>query len=246
MPKALIAEDEPLLRRQLRDTLAALWPELTVVAECEDGIQALHGIEQHAPDIVFLDIRMPGLTGLEVARQVASRCHVVFITAYDEHAVAAFESGAVDYVLKPVQPARLSTTVARLKQRLLTPPPDLQNLLARLAQAPAKGHLSWVQATSGNKLRVITVDEVLCFQADAKYTRVLTRGAEALIRKPIKELVEELDPAQFWQIHRSTIINIRSIDVVHRHDDGRMDVLLAGCNDRFPVSQTYQHRFRQM
>jgi DNA-binding LytR/AlgR family response regulator len=246
MTAALIAEDEPLLRRQLRSTLAALWPQLEIVAECEDGVEALHAFEQHAPQVAFLDIRMPGLSGLDVARQLSGRCHVVFITAYDEHAVAAFESGAVDYVLKPVDTARLATTIARLKARLAAPPPDLQNLLKQLALAPAKGHLTWIQATVGNKLRLITVDEIACFQADAKYTRVLTRDAEALIRKPIKELAQELDPAIFWQIHRGTIINIRSIDVVQRHDDGRMDVTLAGRLERLTVSQTYQHQFRQM
>ncbi|MEO6749983.1 MAG: LytTR family DNA-binding domain-containing protein [Casimicrobiaceae bacterium] len=246
MPDALIAEDEPLLRRQLRDTLALLWPQLSIVAECEDGIEALHAVEQHAPQVAFLDIRMPGLSGLEVARQVSGRCHVVFITAFDEHAVAAFESGAVDYVLKPVEAARLATTVARLKERLHTPPPDLRHLLAQLARTPAKGYLNWVQATVGTKLRLITIDEVICFQADAKYTRVLTRDTEALIRKPIKELAQELDPAVFWQVHRGTIVNIRCIDVVQRHDDGRMDVVLAGRSERFAVSQTYQHQFRQM
>jgi DNA-binding LytR/AlgR family response regulator len=246
MSTALIAEDEPLLRRQLREALVTLWPELVIVAECEDGVQALDAVARHSPDVAFLDIRMPGLTGLDVARQIRGRCHVVFITAYDEHAIAAFESGAVDYVLKPVQPARLATTIERLKLRLLAPPSDLQHLLARLVPAAAKGYLNWVQATTGNKLRLITVDEILAFQADAKYTNVLTRDGDALIRKPIKELAEELDPALFWQVHRSTIINIRSIDVVQRHDDGRMDVLLAGRKERLAVSRTYQHRFRQM
>ncbi|MEO8848774.1 MAG: LytTR family DNA-binding domain-containing protein [Casimicrobiaceae bacterium] len=246
MAVALIAEDEPLLRRQLREALASLWPELSIVAECEDGVATLHACELHSPQIVFLDIRMPGMSGIDVARQVGSRCHVVFITAYDEHAVAAFEAGAVDYVMKPAEPARLATTVARLKERMLTPPRDLQHLLARLAQARMPGYLNWVQATVGNKLRLITVDEILCFQADAKYTRVLTRGPEALIRKPIKELVQELDPQVFWQIHRGTIVNIRTIDVVQRHDDGRMDVVLAGRDERFAVSQAYHHQFRQM
>jgi|SRR5579862_1029099 len=246
MPVALIAEDEPLLRKQLREMLAVLWPEINVAHEAEDGIAALAAIERHAPDVAFLDIRMPGISGLDVARQCGSRSHIVFITAYDEHAVAAFESGAIDYVLKPVDASRLATTISRLKQRLSLAPPDLNRLLLRLAQAPTKSHLNWVQAATGNKLRLITVDEVVCFQADAKYTKVLTRDAEALIRKPIKDLAEELDPEQFWQIHRSTIVNIRCIDVVQRHDDGRVDVTLAGRKERFAVSQTYQHRFRQM
>ena len=246
MASALIAEDEPLSRDELRGALARLWPDLAIVAECEDGIAALHAFEQHLPPIAFLDIRMPGLSGLDVARQIAGRCHVVFVTAWDEHAIAAFESGAVDYALKPIAPARLATTVARLRERLQSPPRDLQHLLNRLAQVPAKGYLNWVQATVGNKLRLITVDEILCFQADAKYTRVVTRDAEALIRKPIKELAQALDPESFWQIHRATIVNLRSIDLVQRHDDGRMEVLLAGRDERFPVSQPFQHQFRQM
>jgi DNA-binding LytR/AlgR family response regulator len=245
MPTALIAEDEPLLRRQLRETLAALWPDLVIAGEAEDGVQALAGIERHAPDVVFLDIRMPGVSGLDVARHASGRCHVVFITAYDEHAVDAFESGAVDYVVKPVRAERLATTVERLKQRLASPAPDLRHVLARLAREHPPQYLQWVQASSGNKLRLITVDEIVCFQSDAKYTKVLTHSSEALIRKPIKELVGELDPAQFWQIHRGTIVSLKAIDVVQRHDDGRMDVLLHGRTERFSISQPYQHRFRQ-
>ncbi len=246
MPTAVIAEDEPLLRQELRRLLAALWPELVIIEEAGDGIQAMTAIERHAPDVAFLDIRMPGLSGLDVARHIGARAHVVFVTAFDEHAIAAFESGAVDYVLKPLEAARLATTINRLKARVSSAPPDLGRLLSRLAQAPAKGPLNWVQASAGNKLRLITVDEIVCFQADSKYTRVLMRDSEAVIRKPIKELADELDPDQFWQIHRSTIVNIRCIDVVQRHEDGRMDVALAGRAERFPVSQTYQHRFRQM
>lgn len=246
MPIAIIAEDEPLLREQLRQHLGALWPELTIADEVEDGIQALASLERHAPEILFLDVRMPGLSGLDVARQAGGRCHVVFVTAYDEHAIAAFESGAVDYVLKPIQPARLATTIARLKQRLLAPPADLQSLLGRLASGKPKEFLRWIQASSGNKLRFITVDEVIAFQADAKYTMVLTRDYEALIKKPIKELAEELDPAQFWQVHRSTIISTKAIEFVHRGDDGRMDVQLAGRKERFTVSKSYYHLFKQM
>jgi len=246
MPTALIAEDEPMLRAQLKARLADAWPELSIVAEATNGDEAVALACQHRPDIAFLDIRMPGMTGLDVARQIGARAHVVFVTAFDEHAIAAFESGAVDYVLKPLEAARLATTINRLKQRVSTAPPDLGRLLSRLSQAPAKGPLNWVQASAGNKLRLITVDEIVCFQADSKYTRVLMRDSEAVIRKPIKELADELDPDQFWQIHRSTIVNIRCIDVVQRHEDGRMDVALAGRAERFPVSQTYHYRFRQM
>ena len=246
MPTAIIAEDEPNLRQQLRDTLKAFWPELSIVDEAEDGVQALACMERHAPDILFLDIRMPGLSGIDVARHAGNRCHVVFVTAHDEHAIAAFESGAVDYVLKPIRPERLATTVARLKERLLSPPADLRQLLGQLNQRTPAEYLRWIQASSGSKLRFITIDEIVYFQSDAKYTKVLTRDYEALIRKPIKELAEELDPAQFWQIHRSAIINTRCIEFVHRHDDGRMEVQLADRKERLAVSQTYQHLFRQM
>jgi DNA-binding LytR/AlgR family response regulator len=200
---------------------------------------------------MFLDIQMPGATGLEVARQASGRCHVVFVTAYDQHAVAAFDQGAVDYVLKPVSAARLFTAVSRLKQRLGTPPARLEATLAALPTAggvavPARQFLRWINASVGQNLKLITVDEVSYFQADNKYTRVVTGEGEALIRKPLKELVEELDPEQFWQIHRSTLVNATSIASVTRDFRGRMLVKLKARPESLLVSDSYTHRFRQM
>ena len=246
MPSALIAEDEPLLRAQLRDALASVWPELHIIAETDDGLAAARALAQARPDVLFLDIRMPGMSGLDLARQCSQRAHVVFVTAYDDYAIEAFEQGAVDYVLKPLQPARLLVTVERLKERLASPPRDLSGLIASLAQRKDGGHLRWIQASAGNQLRFITVDEVICFQADSKYTRVATAQLEAYIRKPIRELALALDPTQFWQVHRSSIINIAHIDRVLRGRNGAVEVRMRGRGDALPVSQPYQHLFRQM
>ncbi len=246
-PTAIVAEDETTLRSQLVEQLGQIWPELHIVAEAADGIAALRLLAAHRPDIVFLDIQMPGATGLEVARQVNGRSRVVFVTAYDEHAVAAFEQGAIDYVLKPVSPARLFTTVSRLKERLGSPPVRIDGVLTSLAQttAPAS-YLRWINASVGQNLRLITVDEVVFFQADNKYTRVVTADGEALIRKPLKELVDELDPNQFWQIHRSTVVSVASVAGITRDFRGRMLVKLKARNETLPVSDSYTHLFRQM
>jgi DNA-binding LytR/AlgR family response regulator len=214
-PRAIIAEDEPLLREELAELLASLWPELEIVARAGDGIEALHALETLAPDVLFLDIQMPGLTGLQVARQASGRCHVVFVTAYDQHTLAAFEQGAADYVLKPANTPRLATTVARLKERIGRQAPSLEGLLRELG-AGRRGFLRWINASHGQAVRVITVDDVCYFQADSKYTRVVTAAEESLIRKPIKELCDELDPACFWQIHRSTIVNVHAVAGVVR------------------------------
>ena len=246
-PTAIVAEDEATLRGQLVEQLGQLWPELHIVAEAADGISALRLMDEHRPDILFLDIQMPGATGLEVARQVNGRSRVVFVTAYDEHAVAAFEHGAIDYVLKPISPARLFTTVTRLKERLGSPAPRVDHLLPALAPAgAAKSYLRWINASVGQNLRLITVDEIVYFQADNKYTRVVTADGEALIRKPLKELVDELDPNQFWQIHRSTMVNVASVAGVTRDFRGRMLLKLKGRSDTLPVSDSYTHLFRQM
>jgi DNA-binding LytR/AlgR family response regulator len=251
-PTAIIAEDEATLRGQLVEQLGQLWPELAIVGEAADGVQALRLLEEHRPDVMFLDIQMPGATGLEVARQASGRCHVVFVTAYDQHAVAAFDQGAVDYVLKPVSAARLFTAVSRLKQRLGTPPARLDATLNGLAgagaptSAAARQYLRWINASVGQNVKLITVDEVSYFQADNKYTRVVTAEGEALIRKPLKELVEELDPNQFWQIHRSTLVNAISIAGVTRDFRGRMLVKLKSRPETLLVSDSYTHRFRQM
>ena len=243
--RAILAEDEPLLREELVELLARLWPELEIVAQAADGIAALQALARHAPDILFLDINMPGMSGIEVARQASGRCHVVFVTAYDQHALTAFEQGAADYLLKPVQPARLATTVARLKERIGRPPAVLEGLLRELG-ARERGYLRWINASQGQTVRVITVDDVCYFQAEAKYTRVVTAEGESLIRKPIKELTQELDPAAFWQIHRSTIVNVHAIAGVVRDLRGRMQVRLKRREELLAVSDGYTALFRQM
>ena len=244
MPTCIICEDEVLLREQLKETLAQTWPELVIVGEGDDGVTGARMIDDLKPDIAFLDIRMPGMSGIEVARHAAGRCHVVFITAYDEYAISAFEHGAVDYVLKPVEPPRFLATVARLKSRLTAPPADLRNLISQLTAKP-EGKLRWLQASIGNTIKFITVDEVFYFQSDAKYTRVITALGESLIRKPLKELLDELNSETFWQIHRGTIINVARVASIQRDGEGGMTVMLKDCADKLAVSQTWQHRFRQ-
>ena len=244
---AVVAEDEALLRAQLIEQLGSLWPELHVIGEAGDGVQALRLLDELKPDILFLDIEMPGATGLEVARQASGKSRIVFVTAYDQHAVAAFEAGAIDYVLKPISPARLFTTVGRLRERLSSPPQRLDAVLPQLGEITGQRKtLRWINASVGQNLKLITVDEVVYFQADNKYTRVVTAEGEALIRKSLKELVEELDPQQFWQIHRSTLVNAASIAGVTRDFRGRMLVKLKKRDDTLLVSDTYTHLFRQM
>jgi DNA-binding LytR/AlgR family response regulator len=250
-PRALIADDERLMREQLRGRLAVAWPELQVIAEARNGAEALALFDQERPELAFLDIRMPAPNGLEVARKIADRCHVVFVTAYEAHAVEAFERGAVDYLLKPVDRDRLAVTVTRLKQRLNAPPADLGRLAALLAnisleENSAPAPLRWIQATVGNQLRIIAIDEVLFFQATDKYTRVVLRNGEALIRKPLKEIIEETDPEQFWQIHRSTIVNIHAVANVTRDIQGRPIVSLKDHPERLEVSRAYAHLFKSL
>ncbi len=243
--RAILAEDEPLLREELAELLGQLWPELAIVAETADGIATLQALEKHGPDILFLDINMPGMSGLEVARQASGRCHIVFVTAYDQHTLAAFEQGAADYLLKPVTTARLATTVMRLKERVGRPAPALEGLLRELGGGQ-RGYLRWINASQGQTVRVITVDDVCYFQADSKYTRVVTPEGESLIRKPIKELSQELDPASFWQIHRSTIVNVHAIAGVVRDLRGRTQVRLKRREELLAVSDAYTQLFRQM
>jgi len=256
MPRAIIADDERLMREQLRTRLVDVWPELEIVAEAKNGEEAVAAVREHAPDLAFLDIRMPGMTGIEAARAIGDACHIVFITAYNEYAVDAFEHGAVDYVLKPAERERLEVTVARLKKRLGQRPSDLGELLAKLsarldaAESPgaakASGRLQWIQASVGQQLKLIPVADILFFTSDEKYTRVQTETFEALIRKPIKELVEELDPEKFWQIHRSTIVNADAIAGVTRDFRGRQLVQVRGRPDKLEVSRNYTHLFKQM
>jgi DNA-binding LytR/AlgR family response regulator len=254
MPRAIIADDERLMREQLRARLTEVWPELEIIAEAKNGEEAVAAVRERSPDLAFLDIRMPGMTGIEAARAIGGACHVVFITAYNEYAVDAFEQGAVDYVLKPAERDRLEVTVARLKQRLGQRPSDLRDLLTRLAArldggAPASSgaeRLQWIQASVGQQIKLIPVADILFFTSDEKYTRVQTETLEALIRKPIKELVEELDPAKFWQIHRSTIVNVDAIAGVTRDFRGRQLVQIKGRADKLEVSRNYTHLFKQM
>jgi len=247
-PTAVIAEDEPVLRAQLEALLRTVWPELAVAACAEDGFQALRALELHDPDVLFLDIQMPGLTGLEVARRASRRHHVVFLTAYDEYAVAAFDEGAVDYVMKPVSAGRLATACERVRDRLSSTPSNLDGLLDALARraAPAAAYLRWVNASVGADVKLITVDEVCYFQSDAKYTRVVTVDGESVIRKSLKELLGELDPAQFWQIHRSTIVNVSNISGISRELSGKLVVKLKNRDETLQVSQQFAQRFRQM
>jgi DNA-binding LytR/AlgR family response regulator len=246
---AVLVEDESVLRDELRDALAALWPELLIAGEARDGIEALQLLEKLAPDVLFLDMQMPGLSGLDVARHAQGRCRVVFVTAYDTYAVAAFETGALDYVLKPIDPARLARTVDRLKRELAgsTVPSALEPPLQRLSSGmEPRSYLKWINASSGQTLRVITTDEVEYFQADTKYTRVVTADGEYLVRMSLRQLLDQLDPERFWQVHRSTIVNAGAIAMVTRDFRGHVHLSLKNRPERLPVSEAYHHRFRQM
>jgi len=251
--RAVIADDEPLMREQLRARLAEAWPELEIAAEARNGAEAVERVAAERPDVVFLDIRMPGMTGIEAAREIATLEHlpeIVFVTAYDQYAVSAFEQGAIDYVLKPAERERLALTVQRIRKRLTersTTPALLQETLARLAaKLEPPSRLRWIQASVGQQIHMIPVDEVLFFVSDEKYTRVQTAQQEALIRKPIKELMAELDPAQFWQIHRSTLVNARAVAGITRDERGRQLVSIKGRPEKLEVSRSYAHLFKGM
>ena len=249
--RAIIADDERLMREQLRLRLAEAWPDLQIAGEAKNGEEAVQMVSELRPDLAFLDIQMPGRTGIQAARDIGAACHVVFVTAFSEFAVEAFEEGAVDYVLKPAEIERLARTVARLKERLGGPPRDLDGLLDEIGKrlqlgGPRPVHLQWIQASMGQQLRLIPVAEVLFFTSDEKYTRVQTESYEALIRKPIKELVEQLDPEQFWQIHRATIVNIRKVSGVVRDFRGRQLVQFHNFQEKQEISRNYTHLFKQM
>jgi DNA-binding LytR/AlgR family response regulator len=275
MPRAMIADDERLMREQLRARLREVWPELEIVTEAKNGQEAVALTAQLHPDVVFLDIRMPVLTGVDAARQIAQLatydeasgwpgCEIVFITAYDQYAVQAFEQGVVDYVLKPADPDRLRLTVQRIQQRMAerasaagksaqalmsTHSPDMQQLLQRLADQINPGRapkLQWIQATVRQTIQMIPVADVLFFISDEKYTRVQTATQEALIRTPIKELVEQIDMTLFWQIHRSTLVNIKAIAGVSRDERGRQLVSVRGHGEKLEVSRSYAGLFRGM
>lgn len=247
MTTALIAEDEPLLADEIREELARLWPELTVCAQVQDGIAALTTIERDRPDVLFLDVQMPGLSGLEVARLSGGHAHVVFITAFDHYAVQAFDEGAIDYVLKPLDPARLARAVQRVKARLGRSPADVSRLVERLRGAPPRDDaLRWITVLNGQEIRLITIDDVICFEADNKYVVVVTAEAESLITTPLKALLAGLDPTVFWQIHRGTIVNVNAIETVRRLPGGRLEVELKKVTRKLAVSDRFAHLFRQM
>jgi DNA-binding LytR/AlgR family response regulator len=244
---AVIAEDEPVLREQLQALLGALWPRLHVAAAASNGIEALAMYDLHRPQVMFLDIQMPGLNGLQVARQLADRCHVVFLTAYDAYAVAAFEQGAVDYVLKPYDQARLGAALRRVQERLGSAPPPLADLLRDMAAAARpKPYLTWIKASRGSDVDLIMVGDVCYFRSDTKYTSVFTETREALIRASIKELVADLDPSRFWQIHRSTIVNVEAISSVSRTMTGGTVLKLKARPERLTVSEAHRRLFKHM
>ncbi|MBV8604669.1 MAG: response regulator transcription factor [Pelomonas sp.] len=268
--RAVLADDERLMREQLRTRLGEVWPDLEIVAEARNGEEAVALVQEHRPDLVFLDIRMPGLTGVDAARRIAQLPEddtwlvpeIVFITAYDQYAIEAFAQGVADYVLKPAERERLQITVERIKKRLAqrgegaSPAatadgaPPLQQLLHKLAAQLNPGgapqYLQWIQASVGQAIQMIPVDDVLFFISDEKYTRVQTPKLEALIRKPIKELVDELDPQLFWQIHRSTLVNAHAIDGITRDFRGRQLVGVKGSTEKLEVSRSYTHLFKGM
>lgn len=247
---ALIAEDEAPQREALRRLLASLWPELEIVAECADGLAALAALEQHHPRVAFLDIRMPGASGFDVAQRACQMAHIVFTTAYEEHALRAFETGALDYVLKPVTAERLGKTLLRLRAHLEGGVPDIAAAIESLRRSvivpPRSAYIPWITATVGNVVKMFPVEEILFFKSDEKCTRVVSRNEEAVIRTPLKELLDALDPNAFWQIHRSVIVQVRAIKQVRRTELGAMQVSLEGSSEVLPVSQAFQHRFRGM
>jgi len=246
---ALIADDEPLMRANLRELLATAWPDLEIIGEAADGDEAVALAAQLAPDVAFLDIRMPGRTGLDAALEIGETSRVVFVTAYEQHALAAFDAGAVDYLLKPIDPERLAECVERVRRNLRKPPEDLHGLIADLRRTikPADArYLRWIKASVGRELRLLSVDDVLYFQSDTKYTRVVLRETEALIRTPLKELMAEIDPEKFWQIHRGTLVNATAIASVSRDGPEKQSVHLRGRSEKLPVSRQFFHLFRQM
>jgi len=245
-PTALIAEDEPLMRERLKEKLAEVWPELAIVAEAEDGEQALELFATHRPQLAFLDIRMPGLTGLDVAAAIGTECHVVFITAYDGYALQAFDAGAVDYLLKPVETDRLRVMVERIQRKLETPPIDLSALVAQLRASAQSEWMKWIKAAVGKQVKLIPVSDVVYFQSDTKYTRVVLANGEALIRTPLKDLLAGLDPEKFWQVHRGTIVNLDAVTGVLREDAERQFVLLKNRQEKLPISRQFTHLFKQM
>ncbi len=254
---ALIADDEPLLREALRRMLAMAWPELEIVAEARNGREAIDHFEEHRPQICFLDVQMPGKSGVEAAQHIGRRAHMVFVTAFDQYAVQAFAQGVLDYLVKPVEPARLAETVMRLQERLRAAQPALntdallQQLANSLAERKASGQMRWVRASVGQTVRMIAIEDIDFLRAEEKYTQVAWRddtgqAREAIIRTALKDLIAQLDPSEFAQVHRSVVVNLRSISHVTRGANETADVHLKGRPEVLPVSRTYLHLFRQM
>ncbi len=251
-PTAVVADDERLMREQVVDRLKDAWPELVIVGEAANGREAVAMVQSLEPDIVFLDINMPEMDGIKAAQALAGQLHVVFVTAYDQYAIKAFDQGAVDYLLKPVEPERVALTCRRLRERLQQKPDPMNELLERLSQRlgteglKPRDYMRWIQASVGPNLRMIPTSEILFFRAEDKYTRVQTAGFEALIRKPIKELIDDLDPNEFWQIHRATVVRVDAVAQVSRNFRGKQVVHVRGRDDKLEVSRSFAHRFKQM
>jgi DNA-binding LytR/AlgR family response regulator len=253
MTTAIIADDEPLLREELRDQLSTVWPELNIIAEATNGIEAAALIAKHQPDVAFLDIKMPGLTGIEVAQGIETETRVVFVTAYDQYAVDAFDNEAIDYLLKPISKDRLAKAVTRLKNAIAQniAAPDIANVLNMLSRALPKSaqtstHLKWIRASRGDTTFQIPIDDVLFFQSDDKYTVVNTANGEHLIRMALAELLQSLDPEKFWQVHRGTVVNVNCVASSKRDSEGRVTLQLRGWEKPLAVSRAYSHLFKQM
>lgn len=251
-PTAVVADDERLMRDQLVAALKDAWPELQIVGEAGNGREAIAMVRSLEPDIVFLDIRMPEIDGIQAAQALAGAVHVVFVTAHDQFAIDAFRQGAIDYLLKPADAARVAVTCERLRDRLQHKPAPMEALLAQLASRLGAGgikpreYMRWVQASVGPNLRVIPTSDILFFRAEDKYVRVQTGKLEALIRKPIKELIDELDPEEFWQIHRAVVVRVDAIEQVSRNFRGNHVVHLKGSAEKLEVSRSFNHLFKQM
>jgi DNA-binding LytR/AlgR family response regulator len=251
-PTALVVDDERLMREQIIGRLKQAWPELVIAGEAGNGREAIAMVQSLGPDVVFLDINMPEMDGLKTAQALAGRAHIVFVTAYDQYAIRAFEHGAVDYLVKPVEPERVAITCRRLRERMQQKPDPMNELLKQLAERLGGGsikprdYLRWIQASVGTNIRMIPTSDILFFRAEDKYTRVQTQAFEALIRKPIKELLEELDPDEFWQIHRATVVRVDAIAQVGRNFSGKQIVTLNGSDEKLEVSRSFNHLFKQM
>ena len=251
-PTAVVVDDERLMREQIVGRLKEAWPELLIVGEAANGREAVAMVHSLEPDIVFLDINMPEMDGIKTAQALAGKAHLVFVTAYDQYAVRAFEHGAIDYLLKPVEPERVAVTCQRLRERVERTPDPVNALLDQLSERLGGGvvkpreYMRWVQASVGPNLRMIPTADILFFRAEDKYTRVQTEGFEALIRKPIKELIDDLDPSEFWQIHRSTLVRVDAVAHVSRDFRGKQVVHLKGSDEKLEVSRSFNHLFKQM